>query len=102
MIYTRHGEDYFSASSIDGRDDSDDGFHASGFVDNDPYCNGCDRQFIDMVALNQHLFHSLRHNWCFECSRDFRSQTALGQVSLVHIAAPATPDSGTFPSTRIL
>ena len=99
MNYTRHGDDCFSASSTDGRDDGDDGSYNSGFID-DPYCNGCDRQFIDMVALNQHLFHSLRHHWCFECSRDFRSQTALVQVSPVYIIAPTTPYSGTFRSMR--
>ena len=51
---------FFLASSIYGRDDSDDGFYNSRQIDDNPYCNGCERQFfIDMVALNQHLFHSL-------------------------------------------
>ncbi|KAF8816072.1 hypothetical protein BYT27DRAFT_7230056 [Phlegmacium glaucopus] len=59
---------------------------ASDSDDDDPYCNGCERQFIDMMTLNQHLAYSSQHNWCFECSRDFRSETALQQHwnSLAH------------------
>ncbi|KIM41568.1 hypothetical protein M413DRAFT_11099 [Hebeloma cylindrosporum] len=75
--------DYFSESPTYGSDDKSSN---PGCIDNDPYCNGCQRQFVNMVALNQHLFHSLRHHWCFECSRDFRSQNALiqHQDSLAH------------------
>ncbi|KAF8816074.1 hypothetical protein BYT27DRAFT_7248598 [Phlegmacium glaucopus] len=67
-----------TARTIEDEDDEDE--------DDDPYCNGCARQFIDMIALDQHLALSSQHNWCFECSRDFKSVTALQdhQSSLAH------------------
>ena len=39
-----------------------------------------------MLFRSQHLFDSPNHNWCFQCSRDFSSQTALLNVS-VHDAS---------------
>jgi Zn finger protein HypA/HybF involved in hydrogenase expression len=83
MNSPRHTDDYTSPEFLDGHDDSD---ADSDSVDDDPYCNGCERQFIDMAALNQHLFASPKHNWCFDCSRDFTSETALSnhQNSLAH------------------
>jgi len=76
MNSQRHADDY----------DSDAGSSDCESLDDDPYCDGCERQFINMVALNQHLFSSSRHNWCFDCSRDFSSPTALlqHQNSLAH------------------
>ncbi|KAF9477100.1 hypothetical protein BDN70DRAFT_131478 [Pholiota conissans] len=58
--------------------------HAS--LTHDPYCKGCKHLFIDMAALNQHLFDSPIHNWCFDCSRDFSFPRALAQHqnSLAH------------------
>ncbi|KAF9476271.1 hypothetical protein BDN70DRAFT_184669 [Pholiota conissans] len=52
----------------------------------EPYCNGCERLFVNMYALNQHLFASPKHNWCFDCSRDFASESSLvqHQNSLAH------------------
>ena len=86
---------------MDGRDDSDAVFSDSdNDIDNDPYCNGCERQFVDMVALNQHLFDSAKHNWCFDCSRDFTSESALSQVSSRCHAAPTISDSGPFRSIK--
>jgi len=76
MNSPRHADDY----------DSDADFSDCDSLDNDSYCYGCERHFIGMVALNQHLFASPRHNWCFECSSDFISATALlqHQNSIVH------------------
>jgi len=64
------------SSSDDSSDVSDD---------DEPYCRGCDRWFINLDSLYQHLSESLKHNWCFICSRDFSSETALEQVR------PTTP-----------
>jgi len=69
--------------------------------ENDPYCNACERQFIDMMALNQHLFHSLRHNWCFECFRDFRSETALFQVRRVQQCHSCHYSFGIFVASEL-
>ncbi|KAF8811727.1 hypothetical protein BYT27DRAFT_6438671, partial [Phlegmacium glaucopus] len=72
--------DGLASDSEDDEDEDDED------EDDDPYCNGCARQFIDMIALDQHLALSSQHNWCFECSRDFKSVTALQdhQSSLAH------------------
>jgi len=81
----RHSVDYPSDAYLDGlASDSDSDVSFSD--DADLYCDGCNRQFVDMTALNQHLAYSPQHNWCFECSRDFSSETALcqHQNSLAH------------------
>ncbi|KAF8904702.1 hypothetical protein CPB84DRAFT_1677157, partial [Gymnopilus junonius] len=64
------------SDEVSSSDDSED----------DPYCDGCERQFVDTTALNQHLAYASQHNWCFECSRDFKSESALQQhqSSLAH------------------
>ena len=41
----------------------------------------CNRGFVNQQALFVHLANSSLHNWCFICSRDFSSPTALNQVS---------------------
>jgi len=46
-----------------------------------PYCGACDRWFINRLSKYQHLAASSSHNWCFVCSRDFSSPTALDQHS---------------------
>ncbi|EDR16112.1 uncharacterized protein LACBIDRAFT_301873 [Laccaria bicolor S238N-H82] len=66
-----------SPAHADSDSSSDDGSDASD--DEEPYCRGCGRWFIDLDTLYQHLFASLKHNWCFICSRDFSSETALAQ-----------------------
>ncbi|OAX41878.1 hypothetical protein K503DRAFT_711747 [Rhizopogon vinicolor AM-OR11-026] len=49
--------------------------------DKEPFCAGCDRWFVDLASLCQHLAASLKHNWCFVCSRDFSSSDALERHS---------------------
>ncbi|KAF9477098.1 hypothetical protein BDN70DRAFT_995205 [Pholiota conissans] len=44
-----------------------------------PYCNRCERLFIDMSALNQRIFAPPKHNWRFDCSHDLASPTSLDQ-----------------------
>jgi len=85
------GSDGVSYSDDDNDDDDDDDDDEDDDEDDDdddkePYCQGCARQFVDMIALNQHLAYSSKHNWCFECSRDFKSHSALQQHqnSLAH------------------
>jgi len=51
-------------------------------------CDSCDRNFANQEALIKHLTNSSLHNWCFICSKDFSSSTALAQVCLVHFNAP--------------
>ncbi|TFK31015.1 hypothetical protein BDQ12DRAFT_373122, partial [Crucibulum laeve] len=57
--------DYYESSDSES-DDEDE-----------PYCDGCDRRFVNIDALNQHLAASSLHNWCFDCSRDFKTEAAL-------------------------
>ncbi|KAF8171674.1 hypothetical protein BJ912DRAFT_117090 [Pholiota molesta] len=91
-------------------DVSDDGvskngtFGDSDSTDSDPYCDGCERQFIDITALNQHLFNSLKHNWCFDCSRDFglliSRDTGARQSTLVRTTfVPRSFESGRADTT---
>ncbi|KAF8172719.1 hypothetical protein BJ912DRAFT_993276 [Pholiota molesta] len=103
MNSPRHADDYASDDDVSDDDVSDDdvsdddasdaddvsddaSFDDSDSAEGDPYCSGCERQFVCMNALNQHLFDSPKHNWCFDCSRDFSSETALlnHQNSLAH------------------
>jgi hypothetical protein len=39
--------------------------------------------------LLQHLAHSSLHNWCFICSRDFRSESALNQHNNSRVHNPS-------------
>ena len=97
MNSPRHdADDYTSPELMDGRDDSE--ADSDSVDEDDPYCNGCERQFNDMTALNQHLFASPKHNWCFDCSRDFRSEAALFQVSHFLNASTIASDSSTLCS----
>ena len=48
--------------------------------DDEPFCSACARRFVDKLSLYQHLSASSKHNWCFVCSRDFVSMSALDQV----------------------
>ena len=51
-------------------------------VDDEPaVCHACERSFVNRLSLYQHLAASSKHNWCFVCSRDFSTNTALDQVS---------------------
>jgi len=105
MNSPKHVDDETPAAFLDGRDDSDaesdssdgrdDSDAESDSTDDDPYCYGCSRQFVDMAALNQHLLDSAKHNWCFECSRDFGSENALLNVS--HVC-----NSSSIPDPRIV
>lgn len=104
MNSPKHADDDTSAALMDGRDDSDDDYASindddddSDSIDDDPYCYGCRRQFTNMDALNQHLFDSPNHNWCFQCSRDFSSEMALLNVSHVH-SAFSIPDPSAVAS----
>jgi hypothetical protein len=60
-----------SESDTESSDDSTD----------EAFCDSCNRSFVDISALNQHLVFNTSHNWCFVCSRDFSSAQALDQVS---------------------
>lgn len=104
MNSPKHADGYTPAAFMDGRDDDndsdsvDDDFDDdSDSIDDDPYCNGCRRQFTDLDALNQHLLYSPKHNWCFQCSRDFSSDMALLNVSHVHNAS-SVPDPSVVAS----
>lgn len=70
--YTYDEEDDDNDESDEEEDDEDD--------NRVPYCSACRRWFINLDALDQHLTTNSRHNWCFECSKDFSSPQALQQV----------------------
>lgn len=54
---------------------------AMGDDDNEPFCAGCDRWFVDLASLYKHLAASLKYNRYFGCSCDFSSQSSFEQVS---------------------
>ncbi|KAG2047537.1 hypothetical protein BDR06DRAFT_963813 [Suillus hirtellus] len=58
-----------------GSDDDED----DGDGEEPPFCVGCNRWFVDLASLYQHLATSLKHNWCFLCSREFATPTSLDQ-----------------------
>jgi len=58
-----------------------EGGAADGDDDEEASCGACDRSFDNKLSRAQHLAVSSSHNWCFICSRDFRSPTALDQHS---------------------
>ncbi|KAF9025397.1 hypothetical protein BDZ89DRAFT_1182806 [Hymenopellis radicata] len=66
VLVSFQGDDYYDYESEADNDDDDD----------DPYCESCSRIFVNKEALYQHLGASSLHNWCFICSRDFRSPQA--------------------------
>jgi hypothetical protein len=88
------------ASDDDVSDDAS--FDDSDSAEGDPYCSGCERQFVCMNALNQHLFDSPKHNWCFDCSRDFSSEMSLLNVSRVYSTAFPISHSSNIGSTKTL
>jgi hypothetical protein len=63
-------DEYVSESDDDDDDDDDE----------ETLCVGCNRWFVDLASLYQHLSASSKHNWCFACSRDFATPTSLDQV----------------------
>ncbi|KAG1899944.1 uncharacterized protein F5891DRAFT_1035307 [Suillus fuscotomentosus] len=65
--------DEYAFGSDDDEDDVDG--------EEPPFCVGCNRWFVDLANLYQHLATSLKHNWCFLCSRDFATPTSLDQHS---------------------
>ncbi|KAF9031946.1 hypothetical protein BDZ89DRAFT_1063564 [Hymenopellis radicata] len=91
------GDDYYDSESEEYESDNDDD-------DDDPYCESCNRMFVHKEALYQHLSASSLHNWCFICSKDFRSPQALSQhdASRVHkvadIKCPLCPRQFKSPS----
>ncbi len=66
----------------------DEGGESNERVEEGGKCVSCDRNFANQEALIKHLTDSSLHNWCFICSKDFSSSTALAQVCLVHFNAP--------------
>lgn len=100
MNSRRHADDY--ASDDDISDDTSSYDSDSDSSDGDPYCDGCERQFVNMTSLNQHLFNSPKHNWCFDCSRDFSSESSLLQVSRVYGTFSPTQYSDIIRSTKTL
>lgn len=69
-----HRSDSESDEYVSESDDDDDD-------DEEPLCVGCNRWFVDLASLYQHLSASSKHNWCFACSRDFATPTSLDQHS---------------------
>ncbi|KAF8867574.1 hypothetical protein BD779DRAFT_1397994, partial [Infundibulicybe gibba] len=60
--------------------ESDESAYSESEDDESPgYCDSCNRWFIDKGSLYHHLAENSKHNWCFLCSRDFSSETALNQ-----------------------
>ncbi|KZV70593.1 hypothetical protein PENSPDRAFT_752398 [Peniophora sp. CONT] len=57
-------------------------------VEDEVECHGCRQWFNNMNDFDRHFATSSRHNWCFECSKDFSSPHALQQheSSRVHAA----------------
>lgn len=56
-------------------------------ANNEPaVCSACERSFVNKLSLYQHRAASSKHNWCFVCSRDFSTDTALNQVSQFTLA----------------
>jgi hypothetical protein len=69
-------------------DGGDEGGESNKRVEEGGKCDSCDRNFANQEALIKHLTDRSLHNWCFICSKDFSSSTALVQVCLVHLNAP--------------
>jgi hypothetical protein len=69
-------------------DGGDEGGESNERVEEGGKCDSCDRNFANQEALIKHMTDSSLHNWCFICSKDFSSSTALAQVCLVHFNAP--------------
>ena len=69
-------------------DGGDEGGESNERVEEGGKCDSCNRNFANQEDLIKHLTDSSLHNWCFICSKDFSSSTALAQVCLVHFNAP--------------
>ncbi|THU75569.1 hypothetical protein K435DRAFT_974772 [Dendrothele bispora CBS 962.96] len=79
-----------SDSQIEWEDSSDlDSGSGDDDDDNDAYCGSCDRHFINLPALYQHLAANPVHNWCFVCSRDFKCPQDLEQHNASRVHKPA-------------
>ncbi|KAI0310333.1 hypothetical protein OF83DRAFT_881824 [Amylostereum chailletii] len=78
-------DQHIRASSLHNESDDD----SSDEDEDEPFCRSCSRWFVNTESLHQHLTASPIHNWCFQCSRDFSSPTALSQhaSSRVHAAS---------------
>ncbi|KAF9032011.1 hypothetical protein BDZ89DRAFT_1037293 [Hymenopellis radicata] len=81
--------DYESEEYEPDDDDNDD--------DDDPYCESCNRMFVHKEALYQHLSASSLHNWCFICSKDFRSPKLYRSTTPPASTRPRTSNA---PSVR--
>ncbi|XP_006458906.1 hypothetical protein AGABI2DRAFT_115873 [Agaricus bisporus var. bisporus H97] len=68
-------------SSEESEEDSESSSEESDENTDERSCDSCNRSFIDVSALTQHLLFHPSHNWCFVCSRDFSSARALAQHS---------------------
>ncbi|KAJ3407777.1 hypothetical protein HDV05_005302 [Chytridiales sp. JEL 0842] len=55
---------YWDNSSYSSSNNDDDD-------DSQAYCNTCERWFVSIDSLNQHLAKSSAHNYCFTCGKDF-------------------------------
>jgi len=71
-----HQEDDDNSDDEDEDEEDDD----PSEYDDEPFCSARARRFVDKLSLYQHLSASSKHNWCFVCSRDFVSASALDQV----------------------
>jgi len=65
----------------DSTDDESEHSDESDVDDEPAVCHACERSFVNRLSLYQHLAASSKHNWCFVCSRDFSTNTALDQHS---------------------
>ncbi|KAL4260924.1 Zinc Finger C2H2-type Transcription Regulator [Pleurotus pulmonarius] len=80
----KHAFDSDDSSEVYSSDDDETSSEEED--DEEPYCQGCSRWFVNVMSLHAHLRDSPLHNWCFQCSRDFSTNTALNQhtQSLAH------------------
>ncbi|EIM84206.1 uncharacterized protein STEHIDRAFT_82087 [Stereum hirsutum FP-91666 SS1] len=70
-------------------DDDDEEEEFESDSDEDPFCDSCNRVFVDREGLFQHLAASSSHNWCFVCSRDFATAQGLEQHSQSRVHKPS-------------
>jgi hypothetical protein len=79
-VHRSDSDDEYNLRGLSSESDSDDDDN-DDVDDKEPFCAGCDRWFVSLESLYKHLAASLKHNWCFVCSRDFASPSSLQQVS---------------------
>ena len=86
----RHAIDYYSDAYLDGLAESEiDGLSYSDDDDNDElYCKGCARQFVDTTALNNHLASSSKHNGL---TATVRTVKIVPNISTKRITGPVQP-----------